>query len=367
MFSGSYDKADVTFLLKRLPNVQQLDVHEKEAHIQNGGHYSEVLSPEKAPEPQYLELFQQQLEATKARLAQDVLRLAKHIAQKAPATEALALVSLARAGTPVGVLVKRALEHHFGLTVKHYSVSIIRDRGLDLNALRMVRIKHPCDEAIFFLDGWTGKGVIGEELTRSVQAFNRDHGLNISPDLHVLADIAGTAAVCATRADYLLPSAILNATVSGLISRTVLTKDIGPHDFHGCAYLDHLEPADQTKFFIETVWAVMAETPAPEDSALCNKVSSTADAYAGRLERPIHALVEELKLEFNLSDRNFVKPGVGESTRVMLRRVPRLLLVQKMADPEVRHLLHLAAEKCVEVVERPTLPCKSVALIEQFD
>ncbi len=40
-----------------------------------------------------------------------------------------------------------------------------------------------------------------------------------------------------TREDFLIPSACLNSTVSGLVSRTVLNDDlIGPADFHGAKF-----------------------------------------------------------------------------------------------------------------------------------
>lgn len=358
-FSGSYNPSDVQFLLKRLTNVTTLGVAQKEALIQQGVHYSEVLSPESAPSEQYLALFKVQLTENKTRLATDVLRLAQHISTKVNRKESIAIVSLARAGTPVGVLLKRALESDkFDLYTRHYSVSIIRDRGLDLNALAYIRDRH-VDENVIFVDGWTGKGVIGEELRASVANFNRHHGASINADLHVLADIAGTAAVCATQDDYLLPSAILNAPVSGLISRTVLNGDIGPTDFHGCAYLEHLTAHDQSRYFIDTVMA--------EINAMDIPVEPVTQRVTRDSNTALHIMVARLMEEHQLSHRNFVKPGVGEATRVMLRRVPKVLVVRTLNDDAVAHLIHLATEKSVPVVIDSELPCRAVALIEQMD
>jgi hypothetical protein len=43
--------------------------------------------------------------------------------------------------------------------------------------------------------------------------------------------------VAASAEDYLIPSSILNATLSGLISRSVLNADyIYAQDFHGCVF-----------------------------------------------------------------------------------------------------------------------------------
>ena len=73
------------------------------------------------------------------------------------------LVSLARAGTPVGVLMRRWARHRHGLDLPHYAVSIVRGRGIDANALRWLAAHHdPAD--VVFVDGWTGKGAITREL-----------------------------------------------------------------------------------------------------------------------------------------------------------------------------------------------------------
>jgi hypothetical protein len=49
------------------------------------------------------------------------------------------------------------------------------------------------------------------------------------------------------------------------------------------------------------------------------------------------------------SDVNRVKPGIAEATRALLRRVPDRLFLRDMADPDVLHLLHLAARSGVQV------------------
>jgi hypothetical protein len=48
------------------------------------------------------------------------------------------VVSLARAGTPMGALLARALRWLGRTDVRHYSISIIRDRGIDENALAFI-------------------------------------------------------------------------------------------------------------------------------------------------------------------------------------------------------------------------------------
>lgn len=359
-FSGSYKKEDVTFLLKQLTSAHILSVNEKEQAIADGAHYSEMLSPESAPKDSYLALFKEQVQLTKAKLAADILHLCRHAATSITHARPVAIVSLARAGTPIGVLVGRTLRSPaFGLNATHYSVSIVRDKGLDLNALGYISERY-CDSNILFFDGWTGKGVIGRELTKSVNKFNEAQGKCISPHLHVVADIAGTAEVSATNDDYLIPSAILNATVSGLISRTVLNAQIGENDYHGCLYLKELAEYDQSQFFVDTVYAEIKKAlqHAPVVPPAEREIYDP---------QKLHTMVAELQKRYDLASPNLVKPGVGESTRVMLRRKPLLLILRNTQDPEVQHLISLANTKLIRILQLPSLPCKAIALIEQPD
>jgi len=60
-----------------------------------------------------------------------------------------------------------------------------------------------------------------------------------------------------------------------------------------------------------------------------------------------------------------VKPGVGEATRVLLRRVPDLLLLRNPHDLAVAHLQVLAQEKQVAIVYDEKLPYRAVSLIKE--
>ena len=63
-------------------------------------------------------------------------------------------------------------------------------------------------------------------------------------------------------------------------------------------------------------------------------------------------------------DLNFIKPGIGEATRVLLRRVPRLLVLRDPEAPDVAHLKLLAAEKSVPCIVDARLPYQAVSLIQ---
>lgn len=66
---------------------------------------------------------------------------------------------------------------------------------------------------------------------------------------------------------------------------------------------------------------------------------------------------------YGVRDVNLIKPGIGEATRVLLRRVPRMLVLRRPGAPDVKHLEVLAEEKQVPVAIDPALPYHAVSLI----
>ena len=61
--------------------------------------------------------------------------------------------------------------------------------------------------------------------------------------------------------------------------------------------------------------------------------------------------VKELAKKYGIADINLIKPGIGEATRVLLRRVPwKILIDERYKDnPQLEHLIRLADEKNVSV------------------
>ena len=350
-FAGSYRPGEVEFLLTPLPLQDFTDIPEKERLIQSGQrHYSEMLSPESLPSPRYLDVFRTACAINGERMARDCLHLASLIAARRPGE--ITLVSLARAGTPVGVVVSRLLNDVLQRPCTHYSVSIIRDRGIDQNALQHILARHSA-ESIVFVDGWTGKGVIARELASTIVAYNGAHGTAIDDGLYVLSDLAGVAACAASCDDYLIPSSILNATVSGLVSRSILNDAIGPDDFHGCVYYAQFAPHDQSQAFADALVA--------QASSLTVNASAPIDKEAAALVS--RQFIGDALSKYGILDVNLIKPGIGEATRVLLRRTPRLLVVRDAAAAEVAHLILLAEEKGVPVQTDASLPYFAVSLI----
>nr|WP_231701882.1 cysteine protease StiP family protein [Crassaminicella thermophila] len=336
---GSYDKEDVTFLLKDISNVmEERGTKEREEAIQKGVHYSEMLPIEYKPSSEYIDLFYTSLKESAKKLATAVGVVAEKILRNRGYD--IVIASLARAGTPIGILIKRYIAYKYNINVFHYSISIIRGKGIDENAIKYILKNHPNKE-IQFVDGWTGKGAITKVLHKACKDFQEKYGIYLNDDLAVLADPGCCVSTFGTREDFLIASACLNATVSGLVSRTVHRKDlIGPNDFHGAKYYKELEEEDVSKFFIDTITNEFQNVE--EDINKQVKISSDP-TWAGLKD------IEKIQKEFKIEDINLIKPGIGETTRVLLRRVPWKILVKKKENPNLKHILLLAKEKCVPV------------------
>jgi hypothetical protein len=358
VFSGSYSPDDVQFLLKpvRLPTVSLLD---KERLIQSGArHYSEMLSLESLPEPEYWELFELAMRRNRSRFAKDVYRLAELISTEF--ADEITLVSLLRAGTPIGALLKRALSLQ-GRRSQHYSISIIRDRGIDSVALRYILEKHS-EASLLFVDGWTGKGVIAEELHNTIRDFNQNHRTRLCSDLYTVADLAGVARFSATGSDYLIPCAILNSVVSGLVSRSVLNAEyVQAGDFHACHFYEEFSACDRSRWFIEQIAAEF-----PRDKLARSSRSQVEETSAPERRSIASRFEAQVRSRYAVFDRNRIKPGIGESTRALLRRVPERLLVQDVACADVQHLLWLAEANHVPVELASWLPYHAAVIIRSL-
>ena len=360
---GCYSPNDVIFLLKNLNGLlTETDLHTREEKIQSGVHYSEMLPIEYVPTKEYLDLFHQTLRESSAKVAEGIGVVAERIlARNGPK---MVLVSLARAGTPIGVLIKRYLLEIHGLDLLHYSISIIRGRGIDENAIVYILQNHPTSK-IQFIDGWTGKGAITSVLSQACLEFKVKYGYQLDEDLAVLADPGYCVKTFGTREDFLIPSACLNSTVSGLVSRTVFRPDlIGEHEFHGAIYYQELQNEEVSNLFVDTIAAEFktlglrhAGVEASDDKD---------DAEVEVTWKGLKALTH-IKETFGITDINFIKPGIGETTRVLLRRLPERILVDHLENPNLKHILLLAKDKGVPVEEYPDLTYSCCGLVKQIN
>ncbi|SOD71742.1 RNA binding Pelota-like protein [Jatrophihabitans sp. GAS493] len=358
---GSYAAEEVSWLLTDLSGVDlEAPIEEREEAIQAGGaHYAESLPIEYQPSVEYQQLFVDALAESADRIARAV-GVVTELVLDARGGDTV-LVSLARAGTPVGVLMRRWAAATHDLQLPHFAVSIVRGRGIDSVALRYLVAQFGASR-LMFVDGWTGKGAITRELSDAVAQANREFGLagadRLSPELAVLADTGGCTEFFGTRDDFLIPSACLNSTVSGLVSRTVLNDRIGPRQFHGAKFYRELAGVDVSATFLDAVsrrFPAVADRVATEWRQL--RDSDRHPTWAG------WTAVEKISAEYGIGNLNLVKPGVGETTRVLLRRVPWRVLMRPDAAASLGHIKHLADSRGVGIDYVEDLAFSCVGLI----
>lgn len=327
---SSYSTNDVEILLKDISGlVEPLPASVRERLIQNGTHYCEMLPLEYRPSQAYMDTYRNALTCYAEVTAKATCVLAEKLYRKKGRD--LTIVSLARAGIPIGILVKRYVANKYHVDIKHYAISIIRGRGIDKNAINCIMKRHD-HASIQLVDGWIGKGAILTQLKEALAEYPQ-----LDAELGVVSDPANLTELCGTHEDILIPSSCLNATVTGLISRTFLRADIiGPSDFHGAAYYGELSSEDLSEEFLRSIEQYFDYSSSPDDP-----VRTTGPNGLD--------IVGRIAAEYGIEDINFIKPGIGEATRVLLRRIPWKVLVNEAyaeAD-ELQHIYQLAKEKGV--------------------
>jgi hypothetical protein len=337
----SYSKEDVVILLQDVKGrVPVLDTEEREKLNQSGVHYSEMLPLEYRPTEKYMEIYQESLDTLSSETANAIeLLCEKLIAKKG---KDIVIVSLARAGTPVGILAKRYIKFKWGYDVPHYSISIIRGKGIDVAAMNYIVDKHGVN-GIQFLDGWVGKGAINGVLDKACKELEESDSkfIGLDSELAVLSDPASVTDLYGTRQDFLIPSACLNATVSGLVSRTVKLKSMTDNELHGAVYYGEYENEDKSIEFIDKVCSYFTKDIVNHFSP---SIAEQDESFKGIDE------VRGIGAVYGIEDVNKIKPGVGETTRVLLRRLPDRILMRKGADDKyLKHIKRLCEEKNVPI------------------
>ena len=200
---SSYSENDVILLLKDITGmVKPLPTEERERLIQSGRHYCEMLPIEYVPTQRYMDIYMEALKSFAKPTADAVGKLAEKIIESKGKNTVL--VSLARAGIPIGILLKRYIKFRYDIDITHFSISIIRGKGIDKNAMKYLLNRYFPD-SLLFVDGWIGKGAILNQLKKAICEFD-----GVSSDIAVVADPANVTNLCGTHEDILIPSSCLN-------------------------------------------------------------------------------------------------------------------------------------------------------------
>ena len=117
---------------------------------------------------------------------------------------------------------------------------------------------------------------------------------------------------------------------------------------HAAAYLPHLRAHDLSTAYLDALDALCAgAVPLPSPGP--------------RPQRPAE-LAFAIAREYGCTDPHRAKPGIGEATRVFLRRRPAALIV-RAGTPDTAHLETLARAGGIPVHTEPALPYAAMSLI----
>lgn len=157
-----------------------------------------------------------------------------------------------------------------------------------------------------------------------------------------------------TRKDLLIPTAALNSTSCGLVSRSILPVprwDGAP--YHGAKYYRDFAEADQTRMIVDSINAAVRSLPRSLPVAQQHPVKATIDMVSLRLGVGVE----------------WLKPGVGETTRVLQRRLPRCVFIspEVARDSSMRHIRALAKQRDVPVIHADTSPYSCVGVVRPLN
>lgn len=346
---GSYTKDECEFLLKNVKDtIKDLSSEEREILKSKGVPYYAMMPKEEPIKDAYNQLFLELLSLSASDIAYHIGVMADSIYnEKGKDT---VIVSLVRAGTPFGVLIKDYIKYKYNIDVPHYSISIIRKKGIDENALIYILGKHP-KANIQFVDSWTGKGSITRELENSITKFNAKYDVNVDDSLAVLADPAKISRICGTRKDVIIPNCCLNSTVCGLVSRSCCNEDdLDEYDFHGAIEYQYLQEHDYSRLFLDKVREAFDDVH--------------TQAVYWKVENYGEKIIKQIAKEFNVSDEDKIKLSIGEASRMLLRKEPELILIKNMDNVDLKHIIRMANDKGVKIIPYDKSDYECIAIIK---
>jgi len=138
---------------------------------------------------------------------------------------------------------------------------------------------------------------------------------------------------------------------------------IGPGDFHGCLFYEEFAEHDLSCWFVDQVFKEI-EHQHNTRQARTNGISPDQRL---RLRQTRENFLADMQRRFGVRSLHHVKPGLGEATRVLLRRLPQCVLVRDPDLPQVAHLLILAQEKRVPMLIDAALPYLAAAIIQEIE
>ena len=117
-------------------------------------------------------------------------------------------------------------------------------------------------------------------------------------------------------------------------------------DFHGAKFYKELADSDLSNFYVDTISENFGKVEEQVKQSLEQlRQEDKTPTWLGMDS------IERIQNIYNISNTHFIKPGVGETTRVLLRRIPWKILINPNHSNDLSHILFLAKERNVPVEE----------------
>ena len=345
----TYSPNDVILQLETLTaqnpkHFKMLPIAEKERLIQSGkAHYADFIQPEAPPTALQMAIYHEYLARYRHKIAQGIIALSDYIFRQ-PETQKqpqIVLLSLIRAGLPLGVLLKRHLAKQH--PTHHYGISIIKDKGLDRAALETILAHHP-QAAFYCIDGWIGKGAISANLRQSWQQL----APRIPMQLLTLSDpTSDLSDYSPYGGDWLIPFGILGSPIAGFVSRSLYQAYPQQHAVY---YYDQIAQhyTAETAPFNHFIAQIEQEIPRATAPNLSHEHKIP--------RRQLLAQLAQIQRQHHIADLNRFKPSIAEATRAILRRQPeKVLIAPSNETPELRLIKTFCAERHIPLEHEPLL------------
>ena len=295
-------------------------------------------SPEPKPDPQLNQVVIESMQYRGPFLCGLHDRLLAKVAEVVPVGKTPLLIGILRAGLFVSVGLSRRMAQLGQGLAPVAAIGLFHEAGFDQQALNLALKDYPGAFPVF-VDGWTGRGVVANELRRAYAAWNnKPEGLPETPVLATLVDPGHHGDLWGTDRDALVECAHFSAPEVLGFSRAFITDP----DAVWSAY--RYPEAYRNQGLIKAWLNVFESAPVFEE-------------HGAAAPQKLPELLEEIA-DLTGTEPSQWKVNVNEVVRTFVNRQPKQVLLgitKGEAEEGLPSLLDLAQKNAVPVNYTPRL------------
>jgi hypothetical protein len=163
--------------------------------------------------------------------------------------------------------------------------------------------------------------------------------------------------MASTVEDYLMPSAMLDSPMNGLLSKT-FANDL-PGELHGAYLYGHLFVQDLSNDFVDRI---TAHLPVAMFSKRTGGLERASKADIGNQRVRAKREVTRIATEYGITNEDEIKAGYNETLRAVQRRAMKSLLLKNPSSHANEALVALANQLGICVVAAPNMMFECVGI-----